>query len=114
MRGKSAPRGATASAADEGSRVKASVLAAAVKRLNGETERRRQMMARSKLVQSARKALEMKQENDQSGGAPFNTRQAHGGMRKVASRRPEDLVRPMEKGRLRKAGSVAQARRDAR
>ncbi|MDB5507692.1 MAG: hypothetical protein JWL93_161 [Hyphomicrobiales bacterium] len=114
MRGKSAPKGATPSAADEGSRVKAAVLSAAVKRLNGEAERRRRMTARTSLVDSARTALRLKQQNEDGGGAPFNSRHAHAGMRKVSNRRPDDLVRPMEKGRLRKAGSVAQAKRDAR
>ena len=47
MRGKAAPRGATPSTSDEGSKTKLAVLAMAVRRLNSERERRRRMMARS-------------------------------------------------------------------
>jgi hypothetical protein len=65
-------------------------------------------------VESARKALAMKEANADNGGAAFNSRQAHDGMRNVASQRRKDLIRPMERGRLRKAAAVAQAKRDAR
>ncbi|TIX43609.1 MAG: hypothetical protein E5V36_11575, partial [Mesorhizobium sp.] len=42
-RGKGAPKGAGASKADGGSQLKLAVLAMAMRRLNGEAERRRQM-----------------------------------------------------------------------
>ena len=42
MRGKAAPKGATPSKSDEGSKAKLAVLAMAVRRLNSEVERRRQ------------------------------------------------------------------------
>ncbi|HVL71718.1 MAG TPA: hypothetical protein VM434_07525 [Beijerinckiaceae bacterium] len=113
MRGKAAPRGATASRADEGSKLKLAVLAMAVRRLNGEAERRRRMAARTSLVERARAALAMKQASDEKEPG-FNTRRAHEGMRNAASRRRENLVRPMELGRQRKAAAVAQAKRDAR
>ncbi len=45
MRGKGAPKGAAASKADSGSQVKLAVLAMAMRRLNGEAERRRQLAA---------------------------------------------------------------------
>jgi hypothetical protein len=115
MRGKGAPKGASPSKADEGSQVKASVLAMAVRRLNSEVERRRRMAARVSLVENAKRALAMKQAGEQtSGSAPFNSRHAHQGMRNLASQRTENLIRPMERGRLRKAASIAQAKRDAR
>ncbi len=113
MRGKAAPRGATASRADEGSKLKLAVLAMAVRRLNGEAERRRRMAARTSLVERARAALAMKHASDEKEPG-FNTRRAHEGMRNAASRRRENLVRPMELGRQRKAAAVAQAKRDAR
>lgn len=115
MRGKGAPKGATPSKADAGSRVKLDVLAMAVRRLNGEAERRRQLAAKVTLVESARNALALKKsaEADAPDNA-FNARTAHQGMRKNVSERRQNLVRPMELGRQRKAGAVAQAKRDGR
>ena len=114
MRGKAAPKGATASTSDEGSKAKLAVLAMAVRRLNSESERRRRMMASVTQVESARKALAMKQANEAGNEADFNTRQAHGGMRNFATEQSASLIRPMERGRLRKSAAVAQAKRDAR
>ena len=112
MRGKGEPRGASASAKDDGSKAKLAVLAMALRRANGEAERRRKMAARVEMTQNAQRALQMKREAKDSA-AP-NSRHAHQGMRKAVSQRREDLMRPMERGRQRKAGAVAQARRDAR
>ena len=112
MRGKGAPKGATASKADGGSQLKLEVLAMAMRRLNGEAERRRQLAARASLISNARKALDSKQAA--AKGPDFNTRTAHRGMRAVANQKAENLVRPMERGRQRKAAAVAQAKRDAR
>ncbi len=113
MRGKSAPKGATASRAEEGSKLKVAVLAMAVRRLNSEAERRRRMGARVLLRENAERALALKQAKETSD-PPFNTRHAHEGMRNLANARPEDLIRPMELGRQRKAAAIAQAKRDAR
>lgn len=115
MRGKGAPKGAAPSKGDLGSRVKLDVLSMAVRRLNGEVERRRRLTAKVSLVKNARNALVLKK--SASGEAPdatFNARTAHKGMRNNASNRREDLVRPMERGRQRKAAAVAQAKRDSR
>jgi len=115
MRGKSEARGATPSVRDDGSTTKLAVLAMAMRRLNSEQQRRRRMGGKASLVESARKALAMKEAASDQGSHPdFNSRHAHAGMRSKANTRAEDLIRPMERGRLRKAGSVAQARRDAR
>ena len=114
MRGKAAPKGATPSKSDEGSKAKLAVLAMAVRRLNSESERRRRMMAAVAHVESARQALAMKQASETSNEAGFNTRKAHSGMRNIATERGKSLIRPMERGRLRKAAAVAQAKRDAR
>jgi hypothetical protein len=115
MRGKGAPKGATPSKADTGSRVKLDVLAMAVRRLNAEAERRRQLAAKVSLVENARNALALKKAGDADApDAAFNARTAHHGMRKNSSDRRQNLVRPMELGRQRKAGAVAQAKRDGR
>lgn len=114
MRGKGAPKGATPSSADEGSKLKLSVLAMAMRRLNNERERRRRMAAAVSQADNARKALAMKRAAQEEGNPGHNTRHAHQGMRNAASGKRENLIRPMERGRQRKAASVAQAKRDAR
>lgn len=113
MRGKGAPKGATPAKTDDGSKQKVAVLAMAMRRLNCETERRRKMAAKVTLAENARNALAMKQASEQAGSA-FNSRQAHKGMRNTVSQRRQNLVRPMELGRQRKAASVSQAKRDSR
>jgi hypothetical protein len=88
----------------------------AVRRLNSEVERRRRLRAATEHVASARRALAMKQASADNGGAAaaFNSRQAHHGMRNMVSQKRQQLINPMERGRLRKAQAVAQAKRDAR
>ncbi len=113
MRGKAPAQGTKPATGDEGSKLKLAVLAMAMRRLNNEQKRRRRMAARTSLVDSARKALALKQAAGSEESA-FNSRHAHKGMRNKASRKREDLVRPMELGRQRKAASVAQAKRDSR
>ncbi len=113
MRGKGDARGAAHSKSDEGSRLKVSVLAMAVRRVNNENERRRRMRARIDLISNARRALALK-EAGESEGADFNTRTAHIGVRNIPNRRADSLINPMERGRLRKQHAVAQAKRDAR
>ncbi|MDZ4053790.1 MAG: hypothetical protein U1E24_11095 [Phenylobacterium sp.] len=112
MRGKGEARGAAPSAKDDGSKTKLAVLSMALRRANGELERRRKMAARVEMTQNAQRAMQMK--TDSKAAATRNSRHAHKGMRKAASQRRENLMRPMERGRQRKAGAVAQARRDAR
>jgi hypothetical protein len=117
MRGKGEAKGARASTANHGSKDKLEVLATAMRRLNAEHERRRKMKSRLDLAQSARRALALKTAADEKETAPaeaFNTRTARKGMRRNERSRREDLIRPMELGRQRKAGAVAQAKRDAR
>jgi hypothetical protein len=114
MRGKSIPKGASASRAEEGSKLKLGVLAMAMRRLNAELERRRKMGARLSLVENANRALELKNESADTRVDPVNTRQAHEGMRSKPSSRRQNLIRPMELGRLRQAAKIAQAKRDNR
>lgn len=113
MRGKAAPKGAQPVTKDHGTKAKLSVLAMGMRRLNGEQERRRQLGARIALVENARHALALK-EKKTAKADDFNTRHAHEGMRAVENTKAKSLVRPMERGRLRKAAAVAQAKRDAR
>jgi hypothetical protein len=86
----------------------------AMRRLNSELERRRKMSARLTLVENAHRALDLKNESADTSGAPLNSRHAHEGMRSKPSSRRQNLIRPMELGRLRQAAKVAQAKRDNR
>lgn len=113
IRGKAAPKGAEAATSAAGNKAKLEVLATAMSRLNAERSRRERMAARLSQVELSRRAWALRQvSHDES--APANTRHAHAGMRNVASARGESLVRPMERGRQRKAAAVAQAKRDSR
>ena len=113
MRGKAGAKGARPAAGNTGSQLKADVLAKAMRRLNTETERRRSLLATTTLVSNAEKALAMKEANAADHPA-FNSRTARNGMRNISNRDAQDLIRPGERGRLRKANAVSQARRDAR
>lgn len=112
VRGKSEPKGAAPKSSSAGSSLKASVLAASLKRLNAELQRRAAMSRNHALVENARHALELKQ-HAQKNNVPYNTRFANQGMRDIPDRKAESLVRPAERGRLRKQAAVAQAKRDA-
>lgn len=112
MRGKSAPRGAEPTSFDAGSRVKASVLAFSLKRLNAEIQRRAAMSKNHSLVENAQHALELKLQA-QKKNMPYNTRHANQGMRDIPDKKVVSLVRPAERGRLRKQAATTQARRDA-
>lgn len=86
IRGRAAPSGARPAADDAGSREKAALLAAAVKRANKEHERRRAQAARGSLVANARRALAMKQgAGDPAAGRP-TSRTAGAGMNPVPNR----------------------------
>ncbi|WP_343313438.1 hypothetical protein AAIB41_11175 [Brucella sp. BE17] len=112
MRGKGAARGVSPSQAYEGSKLKFGVLSMAMKRLNAESQRRAELSKKHSLVENAQKALELKKQAE-TDKLPFNTRHAHKGMRNIPNERAEDLIRPMERGRLKKAAGVAQAKRDS-
>ena len=113
LRGKASPRGETPVSGNEGSRHKVALLSTAMRRLNGESERRRRMSSRTALVASAQKALDMKRAHQSDGeGEGFNSRTAHEGMRKITNHRVDSLINPRERGRLRKSGAIAQVRRD--
>lgn len=112
MRGKSTPRGSEPSKADAGSKLKFSILSIAMKRLNAETQRRAQLSKRHSLVENAQKALELKKQSE-TDKIPFNTRHADMGMRNIPNKHVDSLVKPMERGRLKKASGVAQAKRDS-
>jgi hypothetical protein len=122
MRGKGAPRGAAPASDATGTRIKVAVLAKAVRRLNAEAERRAQMAATATTVSAAQRALALKQAAMGAGAgaeAGGNSRALWRERQMRQAQRPgrptsAELVRPMERGRQRKAAAVAQARRDGR
>jgi len=113
MRGKARSRGASPSRADDGSALKLTVLSTAARRLASEADRRRRVAAKSQLVASAKKALAGKRQAERAAPS-FKTRSANPGLRPKESKRVRSLIRPGERGRLRKAQAVAQAKKDAR
>lgn len=113
IRGKAAPKGAEAATSAVGNKIKLEVLATAVQRLNAERSRRERMAAQLTQAELSRRALKLKMATPEED-TPVNTRHKHEGMRKAASDRPKNLIRPMELGRQRKAASVVQAKRDSR
>jgi len=72
------------------------------------------MLAKIQMVENMRAALARRKEAKSEKDESFNTRQAHAGMHSIESTKRKDLIRPMERGRLRKASAVSQAKRDAR
>jgi hypothetical protein len=113
MRGKAKARGAEPSGADQGSRLKATVLAQAMRRLNGEAQRRRGMAARLAMVASQQRALEMVQALEKPHH-DFNTRTEHTGMRRNTNPKFPRLGSAREAGRVSQFVRNAQARRDSR
>lgn len=119
IRGKGVPRGAVPVTGDAGSKTKVQVLAMAMRRLNAEAERRERMAAHVSLMDNARRALELKQAGAAAGGGtgapgPENSRTAFAASRTRTRATSAEIMRPMERGRQRKAGAVAQAKRDSR
>ncbi|MDB5489815.1 MAG: hypothetical protein JWQ58_3530 [Reyranella sp.] len=112
LRGKAKPRGATPPKADDGSRLKLTVLATALTSLNAETARRRTVKAKTSLVASARKALVLKQKAKTA--KPPKARSAGKVLRGKARVEVEKHVPGSVRGSVRIQGAKAQAKRDSR
>ena len=81
LRGKAVPSGTRPASDDTGTRAKAALLAAAVKRASKEHARRRTAQARGRLVANSRRALAMKQAA--GSAARPSSRTAHDGMHPI-------------------------------
>jgi hypothetical protein len=115
LRGKAAARGAKPARDDEGSKLKLSILSAALRRLDTETARRGRVRAKAALVESARKALALKQKAGKSGPTPKPVaRAARSGARGKARVVVENHVPRSTRGRVRKQTARVQAKRDSR
>lgn len=117
MRGKAAARGAKPAQADEGMRIKLTVLSAALSRLDAETKRRSRAEAKKSLVESAKKALALKQKAGRAAATPKpapGTRAARAGRGGKARTVVENHVPASARGRVRKQTARVQAKRDSR
>lgn len=115
MRGKARPRGAAPTQADDGSRVKLAVLAAALARLDTETARRAQVKAKAAMVESAKKALALKRKaKPASKVAPKTARGVGTGLRGRTRVEVENHVPASVRGSVRKQNARVQAKRDSR
>lgn len=115
LRGKMTARGAKPVRDDEGSKLKLSILSAALRRLETETARRERAMAKAALVESARKALALKQEAGRAAPTPKpGARAASSGIRGKARIVVENHVPRSTRGRVRKQTAKVQAKRDSR
>lgn len=110
IRGKGTPRGASPASADSGSRMKASLLAQAMKRLNAEASRRREKARSATTADNMRRALAMKQAAPRP--AHPGTRTAGQGMHSIPNRTAEQITDPREVGRVSQFVKQGQARRD--
>jgi hypothetical protein len=112
LRGKAAPRGATAATGEAGSKRKLEVLAMAVRRLNAERDRRRRQSGREDLQANAEKALAMRKAAAEKRHHPIG-RTANRGMASNPSSRREQITDPREVGRVSQSIKRAQAKRDS-
>ena len=113
MRRKADPKGARPSADDTGTRRKTEVLATAVRRLNGERDRRRRQAARAELAANARAALALRAASDGGKASAPASRSAGKGMRAKESTRAKKAVPGAKVGSVSQQNKRAQAKRDA-
>lgn len=112
MRGKAERPGAAPSRDNTGSKHKAAVLAGALKRLNNERQRRERLAHAPEQVRFARKALQLKRAGGKGHSGP-SYRTASKGMRNIENEKPQQLIHPMEIGRVSQFVRDAQAKRDS-
>ena len=113
VRGKADARGGSFPGTAERPLQRKQVLVPALKRVNKEIKRLRNLEARTAHVEAARRALQLRR------AAKFNHHPAagdtaHEGVRPLPSRRRRRIVSRAKVGRISQAGKVAQARRDTR
>jgi hypothetical protein len=113
LRGKAAPKGARAATDDSGTREKRDLLAAALQRLNKEVARREAKDARQALIDSAKRALELRRTAEANATRPSPGRTANEGIN------PKDapaysLRNPAKLGAVSQHTKNMQAKRDSR
>ncbi|MGH9675576.1 MAG: hypothetical protein ACRD36_00615 [Candidatus Acidiferrum sp.] len=113
LRGKAAPKGARAATDDSGTREKRDVLAAAMQRLNKEVTRRQAKAARQDLMESAKRALELRRAAETNPTRPAPGRTANEGINPKSA--PAYLLRnPAKIGAISQHTKNMQAKRDSK
>jgi hypothetical protein len=113
LRGKAAPKGVRAATDDIGTREKRDVLAAAMQRLNKEAARRQAKAARQALIDSAKRALELRRANESNSTRPSPGRTANEGINPKSA--PAYTLRhPAKAGAISQHNKNMQAKRDSR
>ena len=113
LRGKAEPKGIAPATDNSGTKLKAQVLASAVKRANREMTRLAQTGKRASQAELSRRALEMKRAN-QVRHHPDPGQTAGEGMRSLPSGTRTADVDPREVGRVSQFVKDAQVQRDSR
>ena len=113
LRGKAGPKGAHPATSDAGTREKRDVLAAALKRLNMEAARRQAKAAKQQLIDSAKRALELRRASETNIIRPAAGQTANEGIN--PSNPPAYSLRnPAKIGAISQHNKNMQAKRDSR
>jgi len=112
-RGKGEPRGGSFPGTAEKPSRRRQVFAGALKRVNKEVSRTRKLEARAALIETARRALELRRAGE-ALHHPAASDSADQGMRPLVSRRRRTKVQPRNIGTVSQATKAAQAARDSR
>ncbi|MFT4098911.1 MAG: hypothetical protein QM651_17460 [Rhodoblastus sp.] len=112
VKGKAEPRGGAFPGNVEKPTRRKQVFAGALKRVNGELARRQAEVARAAMIESAQRALDMK---NAAGAAPRPaSRKRRTGMASIQNERAPDIVNRAAVGSISQANKNAQAAKDAR
>lgn len=114
MRGKSAPRGLTAASDNTGTRAKRDHLAQAVQRLNKEATRREAKAARDALVDSAKRALELRKARTEKAARVSASRSSNEGMRSKGAPKKSFQRNRAKLGEVSQHNKNVQAKHDSR
>ena len=107
------PKGARAATDDSGTREKRDVLAAAMQRLNKEVARRQAKAARQDLMESTKRALELRRAADANATRPSPGRTANEGINPTSAP-AYGLRHPAKAGAISQRNKNMQAKRDSR
>jgi hypothetical protein len=113
LRGKASPKGARAATGNDGTREKRDLLAAALQRLNKEVSRREAKTAHQDLIDSAKRALELRRAAGPNAARPPSGRTANEGIN------PKDapaykLRNPAKLGAISQHNKNMQAKHDSK
>ncbi len=114
MRGKAAPRGLTAASDNTGTRAKRDHLAQAVQRLNKEVTRREVKAAREALIDSAKRALELRKARAEKAARVSAGRTPNEGIRAKGSPKKSFQRNRAKLGEVSQHNKNVQAKHDSR